>query len=194
MKVRQKTRAHYLRELLNDYLRAHGGGPVGLGDVYAWAKRQRRWEAPPASQLRQFKEEVARAAREEYYTDPQGRRVRRKHAVVLIREDGRQQSLWADIGDAPPGHMRLSLEQRRRGVLGDLAQLKADMDSYNQNNNPEPERPIQLSFNFEGDLAEAGQGSTDPDVPPGGGGPAGGGLPARQAQEAGGAAGHAGGG
>jgi hypothetical protein len=165
MKVRQKTRADYLRELLNDYLEAHGGGPVDLGDVYAWARRQRRWEAPPASQLRQFKEEVARAAREEYYTDPQGRRVRRKHAVVLIKEDGRQQSLWADIGAAPPEHMRLSLLQRRRGVLGDLAQLKADMDSYNQNNNPRPDRPIQLSFNFEKDLAEADQGPTDSDLP-----------------------------
>src|SRR5262245_52531241 len=174
MRARQKTRADYLRELLNDYLQAHGGGPVDLGDVYAWARRQRRWEAPPASQLRQFKQEVARAAREEYYTDPQGRRVRRKHAVVVIKEGGRQQSLWADIEAAPPEHMRLSLQQRRRGVLGDLAQLKADMDSYNENHNPEPGRPIQLSFNFEQDLAEVGQGLTCPGLPPGGGGPPGG--------------------
>src|SRR5262249_28921971 len=127
MRARQKTRADYLRELLNDYMEAHGGEPVDLGDVYAWARRQPRGGAPPASQLRQFKEEVARAAHEEYYTDPQGGRVRRKHAVVVLREDGRQQSLWADIEAAPPGHMRLSLEQRRRGVLGDLAQLKRDM-------------------------------------------------------------------
>ena len=158
MGVRHKTRGDHLRELLNDYLLAHGGGPVDLGDVYAWARRQRRWEPPAASQLRQFKEEVARAAREEYYTDPQGRRVRRKHAVVVLREGGRQQSLWADIAGAPREHMRLSLQQRRRGVLGDLAQLKLDMDSYNENNNPEPGRPIQLSFNFEEDLAEAGPG------------------------------------
>jgi hypothetical protein len=147
---------------------------VDLADVYAWARRRGRWEAPPASQLRQFKEEMARAAREEHYTDPQGRRVRRKHAAVVFTEAGRQLSLWADIETAQPAHMRLALEQRRRGVLGDLAQLKADMDSYNQNNNPRPDEPIQLSFNFEGDLAETGQGPACPDKPPGGEGPSGG--------------------
>src|SRR5262245_56326865 len=131
MRARQKTRADHLRELLDDYIEARGGGPVDLADVYAWARRQGRGEVPPASLLRQFKQEVARAAREEYYTDPQGRRVRRKHAVVLAREGGRQLSLWADIATAPPEHMRVALEQRRRGVLGGLARLKADVDSYN---------------------------------------------------------------
>lgn len=160
MRVRQKTREDHLRELLNDYLEASGGGPVDLGDVYAWARHQGRWEAPPASQLRQFKEEMARAARGEYYTDPQGRRVRKKHAVVVLQEGGRQLSLWADVETAPPDHVRLSMQQRRRGVLGVLAQLKTDMDSYNENNNPRPDRPIQLSFNFEADLAEVGQGSS----------------------------------
>lgn len=153
MRAKQKTRADHLRELLNDYIKARGGGPVDLAEVYAWARRHRRWEAPPASQLRQFKEEMARAAREEYYTDPQGRRVRKKHAAVVLKEGGKQQWLWADIETAPPGHMRLALEQRRRGVLGGLAQLKADMDSYNENFNPRPDQPIQLSFNFEDDLA-----------------------------------------
>ena len=29
------------------------------------------------------------------------------------------------------------------------------MDSYNENNNPTPDRPIQLSFNFDEDLRKS---------------------------------------
>lgn len=166
MKTQQKTRGDYLRELLNDYIKAHGDDPVEFATVYRWAKRENRWEPPATSQLKTFKAEMARAAREEHYTDPQNREVRKKHAVVTIREDGTQLSLWADIETAPPEHMRLSLQQRRRGVFGDVKQLKTDMDSYNENNNPMPDQPIQMSFNFDEDLAEVDQDSTYSDTPP----------------------------
>jgi hypothetical protein len=76
-----------------------------------------------------------------------------------------QQSLWADIESAPPEHMRLSFQQRRRGIFGDVSQLRTDQDSYNENNNPGD--PIQMSFNFDEDLDEANQDSTYDDSPPG---------------------------
>lgn len=151
MKTQQKTRADHLRELLDDYIHSHGDSPVDLDAVYLWARRERRWEPPRSNLVRVFKAEMARAAREDYYVDPQGRRVRRKHAVV-IKEGEKQRSLWADILTAPPEHMRRSLQQRRRGIFGDITQLKTDMDSYNENNNPTPDKPIQLSFNFDADL------------------------------------------
>src|SRR5262245_8127407 len=151
MKPQQKTRADHLRDLLDDYIRAHGDSPVDLDAVYLWARREKRWEPPRSNLVRVFKAELARAAREDYYTDPQGRRVRRKHAVV-IKEGEKQRSLWADIQTAPLEHMRKSLEQRRRGIFGDVTQLKTDMDSYNENNNLTPAQPIQLSFNFDEDL------------------------------------------
>ena len=165
MKMKSMSRGDCLREVLDDYMKDQGFGPVDFNAVYHWAIRKKRWEPPEKAQVKIFKEEMARAAREDYYTDRQGREVRRKHAVV-IKEGEKQLSLWADIATAPPEHIRLSLQQRRRGILGDVTQLKTDMDSYNENNNPAPEKPIQLSFNFDEDLAEAAHGSTYSDTPP----------------------------
>ena len=66
-----------------------------------------------------------------------------------------QRSLWADIETASPEHMRTAFEQRRQSIFGDVRQLKTDMDSYNENNNPTPDKPIQLSFNFDEDLRKS---------------------------------------
>jgi hypothetical protein len=163
MSRRQKTRADDMREMLDDYLATHGHLPVDPTDVFVWARKNGRWEPGSKSLVKQFKDELRRAAQEDYYTDPQGRTVRRKHAIV-IKEGEVQKSLWADIETAPPEHMKLSLQQRRRGVLGDVTQLKTDMDSYNENNNPG--QPIQMSFNFDEDLNEMGEDGTYPDAPP----------------------------
>jgi hypothetical protein len=89
--------------------------------------------------------------------------VRKKQAIV-IKEDDKQRSLWADMESAPPGHMKLSLQQRRRGVQGDVKQLKTDRDSSNENNNPGP--PSQMSFKFDEALQERGAEGTDTDEPP----------------------------
>jgi hypothetical protein len=149
--------------LLNDYMAAHGEGPIDLNDVFRWARQHKLWEPPAAKMISIFKREMARAAREEYYTDPQGRKVRKKHAVVFTKDE-KQQSLWDDITTATPNHMKMSLQQRRRGALGEVVQTKTDMDSYNDNNRYGAE--IQMSFNFDEDLAELAQPAEYPEAPP----------------------------
>jgi hypothetical protein len=110
-----------------------------------------------------FKEELARAAREETFTDAQGRTVRRKHAVVL--HDGpKQMVLWADYATAPPHHMRLSLQQRKRYIGGDVRKLKDDKDSYNDNNTHGAY--IQMSFNFDEEFKDEEFSTEYPDAPP----------------------------
>lgn len=163
MRPRGTTRGDHLRKLLNDYIAEHGDAPVDLADVYRWAKRKKLWEPPPVSMVRIFKLEMARAAREEYYTDPQGRSVRKKHAIVF-RQDEKQRSLWADIETALPDHMKLSLQQRRRGALGEVVQTNTDRESYNENNRYGAQ--IEMSFNFDEDLAEMKQSKEYPEAPP----------------------------
>ena len=85
--------------------------------------------------------------REEYIVDPQGRTVRAKHAAKI-----KQQTLWADIRTANRGHMKIALQQRRRQIVGDCRQLKAGVDSYNDNSNPG--LSIQMVFDFRRDLEE----------------------------------------
>jgi hypothetical protein len=147
VKLRKKTKAEHLQDILNKYIKETGDTAVDMNEVAAWAVRNGLYEASPRNTIKQCAHELARAARDEYYTDPQGRRVRKKHAV---RQN--QLVLWADIEAAPPVHMRLSLQQRRMYIVGDCKQLKTDLDSYNDNNLHGAQ--IQMSFNFTEDLEE----------------------------------------
>jgi len=101
--------------------------------------------------------------REEYYTDPQGRRVRTKHAARMTEEElrgeedaaKRQSMLWADIRTADPDHIERALQQRRRQIVGNCKQLKTDLDSFHDNH-PSGKK-IQITFNFEDELSEMEQ-------------------------------------
>ena len=48
--------------------------------------------------------------------------------------------------------LELAFKQRRRQIVGDCRQLKTDVDSFNQNRDPDD--PIQMSFDFTNDLLE----------------------------------------
>ena len=89
--------------------------------------------------------------REEYITDPQGRRIRAKHAAKRER-DGRQGVFWEDMRTASHEHMEVAFQQRRQQIVGDCRQLKADLDSYNENYNLG--ESLQMVFDFTNDLAE----------------------------------------
>jgi hypothetical protein len=95
-------------------------------------------------------DDTTAAMREKYYTDRKGRRVRLLHPARLLAE-GERHVLWDDIHMAAQPHMTLSIQNRRKGIIGDCHQFKIDVDSYNESH-PEQE-PIQIVFNFEMDLA-----------------------------------------
>ena len=110
------------------------------------------WELPKTVLISKCAEDLGRALREEYITDPQGRKVRAKHAARMARDDGEQGALWDDIRTASHEHMQIAFQQRRQGIVGDCHRLKVDVDSYNDNRSPV--EPIQLSFDFTNDVLE----------------------------------------
>ena len=119
-----------------------------------WAIREVLWKPHETLLITKCAEDLGRALREEYITDPQGRRVRAKHAarMRLDRDEGEQGALWDDIRTASHEHLRIAFQQRRQGIVGDCHRLKIDVDSYNENRNPI--EPIQMSFEFTNDLLE----------------------------------------
>ena len=139
-----------LRSIADQYFSQHDG-VASAKDIAAWAMRAGKWSPQPGSLIDQCAEELSRAMREDYIIDPQGRTVRTKHAA-RIKENGKQITLWADIRTASPKHMERAFGQRRKQILGDCRQLKADVDSYNDNR--KPDEPIQVIFDFTLDLAE----------------------------------------
>jgi hypothetical protein len=125
--------------------------PAKSVDIARWAIDHKLWEIHPNAVIRQCADQLASAMREEFFTDPQGRRVRLLHAAPYPK-NGRQYLLWDDMRTAPHKHMRMAFQQRRQQIVMDCHQLKTDADSYNENYNKEA--PIQMIFDFDMDLAE----------------------------------------
>lgn len=147
------------QEVVKKYRAAGQEWPATSRMIGAWALRQNLVEPDRKSVLDQVSSAIAAAMREEYFTDEEGRRVRRLHAVREVTElkDGKyeQRVFWVDIRDAAPKDMQAALQQRRMQILGDCRQLKTDVDSYNAHNKHAVH--IQMCFNFMDDLAELEQ-------------------------------------
>jgi hypothetical protein len=146
-----KTYGDQMREIADKYRESGQAWPATAREIAAWAIHQGLWQPQPSTIIDRCADELARAMREDYITDPQGRRVRAKHAARRS-EHGEQTTLWDDIRSASRDHMEVAFQQRRQQVVGDCWQLKQDVDSFNQNN--QPSVPIQVVFDFTDDLAE----------------------------------------
>jgi hypothetical protein len=140
-----------MQHIVDEYREAGEPWPASTRSIAAWAIATRRWQLPASAAIRRCAEDLGTAMREEYMTDPKGRRVRLLHPATTYR-DGEQTVLWDDMRTAPRKHMQLSFQQRRQGIVGDCRQLKADVDSYNDAHMAE--NPIQIVFDFSMDLAE----------------------------------------
>jgi len=140
-----------MQDIVRQYQAAGLSWPATARTVAFWAIEQGLWKPQPSDVVDQCAGHLARAMREEYITDPQGRHVRAKHAAKF-KKDGEQLVLWADIRTAPREHMERAFQQRRRQIVADCSQLKLDVDSYNENNNKA--EAIQLVFDFTLDLEE----------------------------------------
>jgi len=155
----RKTKTEQLQYIAEKYRDAGREWPASTTMLARWAIENRMWEAQRGSAVKQCAKELAQALRDEYFTDPQGRRVRRMHALRDIREmpSGKeaQTMLWVDIFDAKEEQMQAAFQQRRMQVVGDCRQLKTDVDSYNDNNKHGVR--IQMTFDFTADLMELEQ-------------------------------------
>jgi hypothetical protein len=140
-----------MREIADKYIQLGQPWPATTRQIARWAIEKGLWQPQPSAIIDRCADELARAMREDYITDPQGRRVRAKHAA-RVQEDGEQATLWADIRTASREHMAVALQQRRQQVVGDCWQLKCDVDSYNEN--MKPSEPIQMIFDFTDDMVE----------------------------------------
>ena len=140
-----------MQHIVTQYIKAGQKWPATTHEMAKWAVAHKLWAPQPSTIIDQRADHLAKAMREEYITDPQGRAVRAKHAA-RVEVDGAQTTLWADIRTAPKKHMETAFRQRRGQILGECRQLKADVDSYNQNVTPNDPIPLVLDFTY--DLAE----------------------------------------
>ena len=164
MARKNRTQNEIMQELVEEYRLKNGVHSVSLKDVAAWMLRN-GWQPRPKDAVAIIAKELQVAMREQFITDPQGRRVRQKHPQKIVRKlkDGsfEQLVLWHDIREATRPQMQAAFQQRRYGISLDCRRLKTDTDSFNDNYNKSV--PIQLVFDFTEDMEEFDQDGIDAD-------------------------------
>jgi hypothetical protein len=146
------TRNEALQRAWHRYEASHDHLPTGTRQVFAWAVAEGLIEMPQVDPIEIGADQMAQALRAEIKTDPKGRRYRVNHAVRAT-SGGVQFTFWGVLGHAPHAHMERAFGQRREQIIGDCAQLKTDVDVYNDlNRGKMPE--FQLVLDFTDDVAE----------------------------------------
>jgi len=165
MRIVKQTKTELLQELAERYRQSGQEWPATARQIAAWVIGEGLWKPQPKSIVGQCAAEIAAAMRQEFFTDPQGRRVRKKHVFrdgkTLL--DGTWEQLgfrWLNIDDATEDQAMLIFQYERRMVIGDCRQLKTDVDSYNDNN--KHNAYIEICFDFGDDLAELEQEAVYP--------------------------------
>src|SRR5689334_16127891 len=51
--------------------------------IAEWAFKKNLWRRPPADPVDLLRRDISRYLRNEYFTDPQGREVRKNHAILI---------------------------------------------------------------------------------------------------------------
>ncbi len=146
------TKIAELQDIYQQWEDAHPGEDLDMRVVAQWANETGRWTPRPYNPVHECAKELARAAREEKYVDPQGREVHRRVSYSYTDEQGQKRWRFTDIVNAEPEKMAMSAQHRRRASLGDIISIKNDLTSWNENN--PYGATIQMSFNFDEDLAE----------------------------------------
>ncbi len=153
------TKNERLQSIWHTYENGREHKPSSARQAVEWAVNEGLLELPDIDPYDVLAGQISTALREEFQTDERGRRYRVNHAI-RVSKAGVQYTFWAIMGYAPHDHMEKAFAQRREQVIGDLVQLKTDVDVYNDLNrgkNPE----IQLVLDFSEDVAERLQGQEE---------------------------------
>lgn len=146
------TKNEALQKAWHSYESTHGHLPTSTRQAYAWGVSQGILELPQLDALDVGAELMAQALRAELKTDADGRRYRVNHAVRATKS-GVQYTFWGVLGYAGHEHMEKAFGQRREQIIGDCAQLKTDVDVYNDLNKGK-RLEFQLVLDFSDDVAE----------------------------------------
>lgn len=126
--------------------------PTSAREAVNWAVSEGLLELPEVDPYDVLAGQMSQALRDEYKTDPEGRRYRVNHAV-RVTKSGVQYTFWGVMGFASHEHMEKAFAQRREQIIGDNLQLKTDVDVYNDlNKGKRP--PIQMVLDYTEDVAE----------------------------------------
>ena len=144
-----------LLKFIDEYREINDGEKTAR-EIAAWLLHEKKCQPTPQEAIDILTRHVSRAMRGQFSIDPDGRKVRQKHAVRRNIENSgggvMLQTFWQDMELATPQFMYESFQQRR-GTLADGAwQLDQDVTSYNKFHNKGA--PLQIMLDFRDDVEE----------------------------------------
>jgi hypothetical protein len=152
-----------LLDVIDLYIDETGHTSIDLGEVVQWARANGHLELPAVDINKILTRALARVSRNDHVEDENGEPVRRRHAYK-IRQGDIQLTFWFRMEDGTPDQMRLSMQQRRKGIAADVFQAERDVKYYNAHYNPGD--PIPRDWNFNADVSEREHSSEYDDTPP----------------------------
>lgn len=150
--MRPVTHNRKLQQIIREYREAGQQWPPSTHDIARWAIETKRWIPYPADIEAIAAKYFSAAMAEEYHRDPQGREVRTMHAVRRRQENGQMEFVWDDMRTADRAFLAVAFRLRRNQIAADCDRLSTDVASCNENRFAD--NPIQMSFDFNPDLAQ----------------------------------------
>lgn len=170
--TKRSKRRREIEQLIELYRQRHpelDGSALEPHLVAAWGI-QHGWRRPPLTPEEMLRKDLSKYLQTEYTQDPQGRRVRKHHAIlytVMTPDGAKRRSQWHTIDEAPAKHMAASLQLRRGYAFSDAKQVELDWSSWNDNNIFGEQLP-PMDFDFNKDIEESKLPTHYPSTPPGG--------------------------
>lgn len=134
-----------LNDIMEEWASAHGTDTIDVDQAAEWAVRTGRYQREPISAEKQCKQDMRRALQQDNYLDPQGNKVRTKHAVKNYK--GQQTSLWVDVRIGKPAIVKEAFEQSWQGIANDVKRHSIEKQSYDLNNAYGATLPL-FDYNF----------------------------------------------
>src|SRR5205809_5841645 len=100
-KRHSSTKTQQDQRIIREFMKERNVTDIDPDELTAWAIETGKVDRERNSHFRQTKKRLIKAMRDEHYTDPQGREVR-KMVAIRIKGEERQRSLWFELLEAGP--------------------------------------------------------------------------------------------
>lgn len=140
-------------EIMQEWQSEHNSELIDIDAAAKWAVETKRYQRIPPTMEQQCRIDMRRALQQSHYIDPQGNKVRAKHAVKL-EYNGEQITLYVDSRTAKPDLMQKTFDQIWQAIGNDVKRHSIEKQSYDLNN-PYGETLSLFDYNFNAQAEEA---------------------------------------
>ncbi len=139
-------------DMMEDWATLHGADSIDPDECADWMVDTGLYHREPISAKQQCKKDIRKILQQDTYMDPQGNKVRTKHAVKNWK--GKQGTLYPDVRTGKPDMLEEAFQQSWTGIANDVKRHAIEKQSYDDNNVYEVKLPL-FDYNFNAQADEA---------------------------------------